>query len=281
MEITDWNAYNMAHYQGLDGQSVRPVSDLRVSAGIEATQAGFETTFELEARSHLFRFTLRDGEARMAFRRVDDPDGPWTERTVPFTMPAPGTVFDVEFWHVDQAMWMFVDGASIMEPLTYDWGPAARLAAATGKPESTFATTQFVAAEFPPRALPPELRWRFSGSPVTLRRVHVDRDLHYRAEFQGLRDRSRAANATHPSHLAMLGPDHFLVLGDNSPASNDSRLWAPAAPLVRHQIDDAQYVVHRKLLLGKAWAVYFPSPLRIWDGLPRLMPDFGRLRFIR
>ncbi len=47
------------------------------------------------------------------------------------------------------------------------------------------------------------------------------------------------------------------------------------------QIDDSPFVVNRKLLLGKAWVVYFPAPYRVTEDSKRLIPDFGRLRFIR
>ena len=63
----------------------------------------------------------------------------------------------------------------------------------------------------------------------------------------------------------MLGPDQFFMLGDNSPASSDSRLWGNAHPYVVEQIDDSPFLVNRKLLLGKAWVVYFPAPYPITE----------------
>lgn len=47
-----------------------------------------------------------------------------------------------------------------------------------------------------------------------------------------------------------LGPDQFFVLGDNSPASSDARLWG-------------QHYVDRELLVGKALMIYWPHPLRL------------------
>ena len=86
---------------------------------------------------------------------------------------------------------------------------------------------------------------------------------------------------THPDKPAVLGPDHYFMLGDNSPASSDSRLWGSPHPYVAVQIDDSPFLVHRKLLLGKAWVVYFPAPFFFSErGMP-VVPDFGRLRFIR
>ena len=72
------------------------------------------------------------------------------------------------------------------------------------------------------------------------------------------------------------------MLGDNSPASRDSRLWGAAHELVASRYGEgAPFVVPRELLLGKAWSVYFPAPVSPGFGLPAIVPDFGRLRFIR
>jgi signal peptidase I len=49
----------------------------------------------------------------------------------------------------------------------------------------------------------------------------------------------------------VLGPDQFFVLGDNSPASSDARLWS------------TQHFVPRSLLIGKALFVYWPHPLNL------------------
>ena len=43
--------------------------------------------------------------------------------------------------------------------------------------------------------------------------------------------------------------DQFLALGDNSPQSKDSRLWAPRMK---------DFFVERELLIGKALAIYWP-----------------------
>jgi len=48
--------------------------------------------------------------------------------------------------------------------------------------------------------------------------------------------------------------DEFLMLGDNSPRSNDSRLWAPPHSVPRH------------LLIGKAFFVYWPHGIPFLNG---------------
>lgn len=70
-----------------------------------------------------------------------------------------------------------------------------------------------------------------------------------------------------------LGADQFFVLGDNSPASSDARLWS------------TQHFVERNLLVGKALLVYWPHPLDLpipftnkSIGVLPNIPDMGLIR---
>jgi hypothetical protein len=83
---------------------------------------------------------------------------------------------------------------------------------------------------------------------------------------------------TYPK-LAELNQDQFLMAGDNSAYSSDGRLWGNPDEFVAAQIDKAPFVVHRDLLIGKAWSVYWPATHRL-GSLP-IVPNFGRVRFIR
>ncbi|MGQ0634500.1 MAG: signal peptidase I [Planctomycetaceae bacterium] len=67
--------------------------------------------------------------------------------------------------------------------------------------------------------------------------VHADREMTYR-----LRDDPDDAD------------DEFLMLGDNSPKSNDSRLWVTS------------YAVPRRLLIGKAFFIYWPHGVPFLNG---------------
>ncbi len=216
-----------------------------------------------------------------------DGSGRSIEQTSEIDPPEPGRVYNVEFWHVDQSLRIFVDGDRVGEPLLYDWNPLERITHTFGLDLEGWKQA-FAPVSGRPEATRPVLLWRFAGSPLTIHRLRVDRDLYYRPDrlwtgYQRNRPRisGKAAFGTHPDNLAILGPDHFFMLGDNSPASSDSRLWGRPHPLVAHQIDDSPFLVHRSLLLGKAWVVYFPAPYALSDGGRGLIPDFGRLRFIR
>jgi signal peptidase I len=290
--LNDWVPYNMLAYDArLARPDFRPTSDLRIAAGIVAEQAGLHTTLELQTRGHIFEFTIqhatqgRDSTAIMRMRPIDGSSPP-TERTATVRLPEPGggRVFNVEFWHVDQAMHLFIDGRRVMPPLEYEWSPLRRLQLAVGETQAEH--LDLLVTRLP---LPPVIRWRFEGSPVALHRVRVDRDLHYRHAMLDARGHSPHilghAFGTHPNSPeefpGILGPDHFMMCGDNSQMSLDSRLWGRPHPLVAHQIDEAPFVVNRRLLIGKAWVVYFPALYPLRDGGTNIVPDFGRLRFIR
>ncbi len=291
--LDDWTSYD-----SLGGQSRKlfPVSDLRVRAGIEADRfESMESTFQITCRSHVLQFVISggpagQGTAQVRMRPEAEPADAWSATvSATFDLPDDGGILDVEFWHVDQNLSLLVNGDRIAS-LDYDWSAEQRLKYDTG-------IDQLVDADkVASRGLPlPKLEWRFRGSPITLHRVATSRDLYYRTGvidrkasenptsrgFEKLVEYGTPAIATAPSKPAVLGPDHYFMLGDNSQASLDGRLWGNPHPLVAEQVDPTPFVVHRSLLIGKAWVVYFPAPFRISENGVPVVPDFGRLRFIR
>jgi signal peptidase I len=75
-----------------------------------------------------------------------------------------------------------------------------------------------------------------------------------------------------------LAEDQFMMLGDNSPASKDARLW--------NDTPDPKYYVDRDLLIGKALFVYWPHSWdAIWIGDKKLpfpfFPNVKRMRLVR
>lgn len=294
VQLDDWSPYNMLF-------DVNPgtfyVHDVRVMATITPDEAGLETTLEITARQHQYQFVMRDGELRMrirheAYAQTDLPEEGW-EGSEPAAIPdfKPGVPVTLEFWHVDQSMSVYINGERIGDRYEYEWRPLERLQAATGRADDDIDEL----ARLKP-SWPTEIRWTFQGSPFTLERLRLDRDLYYRfdrlngnplgrppalPEYADRVAPGQRAAATHPDTIAVLNGDQFFMLGDNSPASSDSRLWGAPDPLIAAQIDPTPFVVNRKLLLGKAYVVYFPSPLPITEGSSSVIPDFGRLRFIR
>ncbi|NQU74944.1 MAG: signal peptidase I [Planctomycetes bacterium] len=80
--------------------------------------------------------------------------------------------------------------------------------------------------------------------------------------------------------------DEFFMLGDNSPASLDSRMWVKAAPTLR--LYDAENrplyrlgTVPRYNLTGKALFVYWPAAFRLpWPGNLSIVPNAGKMRAV-
>lgn len=289
LPIDDFNAYNVYRYGQDQTQNrimlrdIDPVSDLRVSAAIMPDEAeSFGTTLELDARGHRFEFGLTSGVATITMR---DAAGGVIASAEGAYESGPGGLHDVVFTHVDQALSIDFGGEEVVR-LEYDWNPLERLEAA----HVDFDLAAYRSGPASQRIRSPRLTWRFRGSPFEVSRVRVERDLHYKTDLLDSRQQVPANGpriggmlfATDPLQPAVLGPDHFLMLGDNSGASRDSRYWGRPHPLsVSVTGDDAAFVVPRDLLVGKAWCVYFPAPTTVGGTSVRLMPDFGRLRFIR
>ncbi len=258
-----------------------PVSDVKLSFGIEPEQAGARTSVLLTARGHEFRADIGDAETSLSMRTEGSER--WTQlatgRAISFR---PGSVTKVSFEHVDQALRVRV-GGNVVCSAEYDWLPSERVEHALGMSfseaiEGSELSTDPIANGTSYRS--PSIRWEFDGSPLALHRVRLERDLHYQSATGG-KIRLRGA---HPQRPLVLGPDEFFVCGDNSASSSDGRLWEHVDPWVDAmdgEVDGTTRgkigVVPRDLLIGKAFFVYFPS---ILYGLEVPVPDFGRLRFI-
>ena len=293
--LTDWNAYNVWRRV-----AEFPVSDVRLSGAFEAADAAkFGASVELVTRGLRIEAGARPGSGGLeAFATVVPVDGGETLASATKALgPAP-RVLSLDVWHVDQKVWVFVDGVSMLE-LPYELdrdgtSPMERLLAVGIEP-MRYANDP---VSTKPRAFD-ALAWNFAGSPFTARNLRIDRDLYYQPGLllAGNQVPSNGpfvngrAFACDPEHPAQLGPDDHLLLGDNSPASRDGRFWGRPHPLLKGAIGfDRPFVVPRELLVGAAWCVYFPATYPLGTGLdmrdpagraPGIVPNFGSLRFIR
>ena len=106
------------------------------------------------------------------------------------------------------------------------------------------------------------------GVAVELHQLRVRRDVYYvpirsnvGVQFDMV---DRGQSVSFP-----MGEDQFLVLGDNSPQSKDSRLW---------EAEGFGHYVPRDLLIGKALFIYWPHSRR--DVFP-FCPNFQSMKFVR
>lgn len=296
--ITDTYPYNQDHASiRLDASPANPavlnrrpypVSDVAISVAVEAGSGPVGVSPTLRARGFVFEGVVHDGIAAVRMRPEDD-ENAWTVLDTAEGLDAiePGGVTLIEFWHVDQALWLFVDGKLVCggpEAGAYQLTPAQRAAAAMIPTYEELAANDttgngvdspgvFARNELYRDAQPSV---RFTGGELSVHRLSVQRDIFYQPAPAGDR---RATRGAHFDNFPTLDGDQYFMCGDNSPNSLDSRYWQENQinPWVRELIDPTPGVVNRDLIVGKAFVVYFPAPL---DGGPILAPDVGRVRWI-
>jgi len=275
--ISDFTSYND---NPRSGSAIFPVSDIRLIADVKPDADGVSWSGVIRSRGRDFRASLKpDGSATLEVINGENVEKSATAQ-VPGAMKK-DAVTQIEFWHADQSLQLFISGKKVCE-LDYDWTPTDRTLACFGLSAAQIARNE-------PNALrpagpsvlqkwdsypKPEVWMEFSGGAFTLERAAIARDIHYQAPW---RAGTPYPLGTHPLRVVTLSKDQFFMCGDNSPASLDGRLWDSVDPWVADKVGNDIGVVHRDLLIGKAFFVYFPS-LGKSSGVP--VPDFGRMRYI-
>jgi signal peptidase I len=228
--IDDQSAYNLGGHRRID--DIRPVADIRLSLGVaKFAGAGWLLVEMSDGERH---FTVRLDPAHKRFEATVD------ERAAPIAGGPvellPGRPFRLEASLVDQQFLVAVDGHVLVEHAYRRRGPATpgarSVAIGTG------------------------------GLRVEIDQVRLYRDVYYTRPVGVL----ARWGVDRPYRL---GPDEYFVLGDNSPASDDSRSW-PSGPAVPVQ-----------LLVGRPLWVHFPSRSVGWLGWRVQLPDLSRIRYIR
>ena len=119
---------------------------------------------------------------------------------------------------------------------------------------------------------------------LTLAHLVLERDVHYKNSTPSS-SYGHLPWGTTGSPIYLRDGEHFM-LGDNSPASQDSRLWTQPGDYLLERGPEYQIgTVPADQLIGKAFFVYWPSGHRLhW--LPVLkdfgvIPSVGKMRWIR
>ncbi|MEQ8844831.1 MAG: S26 family signal peptidase [Phycisphaerales bacterium] len=275
--IVDYYPYNERYRVGGGLRPMMPptygVGDVRLRTGVEPVGQDLpRLALTIETREHQFRAVVEGGAASIEMRPTNALEGAaWTtlaSESAP-TLRA-GAVTEVEFWHADQALWLFVGGRRVAYA-EYNWGPIERYELATRQPLD--AQAPIIAA--PNAYQPAQPAIELTGA-ARLHRLGLDRDLYYQTTRGGPMSQL-PVRGSHPTlDLAVLGQSHYFVCGDNSASSQDSRLLDDASPWVQ-PLGAPAGIVPGELLLGRAFFVYFPAVERRG---PVPVPGFGRLRFI-
>ena len=209
-----------------------PVHDLMVSCDLDLLPGA---TFVLELSDDQRTFACEfHADDRQVYLSVDKGTEPIRKGVLPPVKD--GRPQTVEFSVMDRQVLVAINGELLFEPLLY----------ATKAQGS--------------RPVDSPVRFAAAGGSVKLTHLRLDRDVYYTPK-----------NASEDRDF-VLGATEFLVLGDNSPVSVDSRAWDDPA-------------IARDSLIGKPFIVHLPSRQARWElgGDVRYirLPDFSKVRYIR
>lgn len=241
------------------------VGDLALNVEAEVRKAAGTLTLELVKGGRAFqaRIDLATGEARLSI--VGAPDFNASAST---KVSAEGT-YQLQFSNVDGQLSLMVDGERIafpgegIYPASENSPTPIELAPGLGRP-----------TDLSPVGVLTE------NADVQVSHLNIRRDVYYTEEWRVIAsDRGEPHGEITLEDSADDDRDQFFMLGDNSPASKDSRLW------------DTVHSVERRLLIGKAYYVYWPHSWPAKWGIPfrfrgneftiPFWPNFERMRRIR
>ena len=310
--------YGIPYPQTEDGMaSIRrahniPVEDIRLSASFHPDKDGLNVTLRTTCRMDDEKGVMRtlmvsvgsDGQVTLSRKA----DLTINEAVVLAKASVPpirgGESRTVELWYVDQEASVWIDGKRI---LSKAFDLPIDLVRNRAMPCELLPSGKLVAAGFNGDTLfTPDIAIEVSGSPVSIHRVELDRDLfyksadhatNYRASLDKYRDdRGQIQTDGEPK---VLRKDEFFCLGDNSPFSLDSRGWGAydvdTGQVLDNNVDywvkkrtfaegtgdiDANGVVPARLMMGRAFFVYFPAPHGLTGSSFPFVPNFGDMRFI-
>jgi signal peptidase I len=247
------------------------VGDLTLKANLEIKNLKPEGALRLElvkaGRPH--RCTIDPATGAAVVSRGDDVLGRWET-----PVKGPGR-YDIEFANVDDRISLVVNGTAcggsgyeyeskerVPIPTVADLAPAAIAVRNVGVVASDLVLKRDIYYTQSPGRIDYGQVWeeRYPRTPTEL--------------FDFLSDPSRFPNLGRVSSLRdyAVGPNHYFMLGDNSPRSKDSRgwgnddsLWDPSGR--------RSWEVPRPLVTGKAFYVYWPHGVPIGPDI-RINRDF-------
>jgi signal peptidase I len=244
------------------------VGDLAVECTLENRAAAGTLSLDLveAGKPHRCTFDLATGDVRLATAGGDPLEGP-KGRT-----PVRGAgSWRILFANVDDELSLFVDGRKVEFDKPTGWTRSIEDAEAAQPYDGEIEPGQNQSGDLAPVGL------TATGATVRVTNLRVLRDVYY---IPAVDVGARPGELIERDRLEFpLEADQFFVLGDNSAASKDGRMWIEG-----HHVD-------RSLLIGKALAIFWPHavspswaiPVKIGGlelRLP-LWPNFARMGYVR
>jgi len=273
--IQDGYGYNSVNYGQRQRERARDVGDVKLQFALLPGKGSGEIALRLSKGSDRFRVRIAsDGVVRLEHPRKGDVWGLLKEaRIAPLQAGKP---LDVEYENLDYRVTLRIEGQRVLWTDGDQYHPdilkLLRPPYKDGRDQNA------------------QVAIGCRGMAVEIHHLQVYRDVCYRSDFllgrpMRLDDRSLKgypgwATATNPIYLRQTPPDYFCC-GDNSPQSQDGRLWVDVCPMLRERGNYQYGTVPGDQLIGRAFFVYWPSGLRFSKDTPAVIPNVGRMRIIR
>jgi hypothetical protein len=263
--ITDFYAYNnritVKAYDDWIQRNENPrqdsplwVGDLTLSCTVEVLGTGGEAIFELVKgqRKHRCIIDLTTGKGQLVYTPdLSRNDDEWEDAGDPFEsgMQKPGK-YRFSFANVDDRLCVWVDDR-LVKSLEFDENSKFPPQFRPIRPSEQDKSPAGIAAR---------------GARLRVTHLKIERDIYYTPEPQGMQPDHDLFFTLH-KYADDEANDEFLMLGDNSPRSNDSRAWQQTHTVARH------------LLIGKAFFVYWPHAVPFLnDGRGFPISSYNELR---
>ena len=299
-------------------QGMHWVGDLAIRCEAEVTDGGGELALDLvEAGMHL-RGVIDLDTGQVTFHAIDAKTGESTDLGISGNTPVDGPGnYELLFANVDDQLLLWVDDHLIdlgdsrydperlfgsrdaMLPWTSDDNPGDLAPVGVGARGAVLEITRlevlrdiyYIAVKTPDPGEP-------GGRSRT---INVNADYTDLSEYVTLEDGTRLPPIRNPQALFVdsdlwgrfqtrqavdfqTEEEQYFVLGDNSPESEDCRLWNRTHPETGAKPGGAY--LDRRLLIGEAVCVFWPHGWGNWFGIPILnklpgFPAFGDMRLVR
>lgn len=302
--ISDYYAYNStqtaaiespenASYSDSDAYGKYWVDDLALECQMELKEATGEILLDLVrgGAHYTCRIDARSGEATLAATAADGQaisfeDGQHRAETLRTATSVKGAgSYRLRLSNVDHELRLWVNGWRVSFPQAATYPSEPLLYPDVGSPDGDRA----------PAAVGGK------GQSLTVRHLRVLRDKYYIAcrrtnpDWESIESEYNPeptayeitrllSNPEDPQFMEMLRSrreqvfnlpeDHFMPLGDNSPASSDARFWPTPDRRVRNW--EVPFV-ERRLMVGRAIFIYWPHS---WN-MPPFFPNFRKMQPIR
>lgn len=287
--MDEFYGYNYMHNSKHPSQQRVPVGDLRLAFTWTPDAGDGGLVARMNRHTDFFNARIQmDGtvEIEQVWPGGSKPIG--AQKLEPFSHGVP---VDIEFTNVDFRVSLRINGEEVLASTDEQYAPdLVELLRRNGEdPDATLPSQVHIGA------------WNLQ---CRLDHVKLDRDVYYRSS--PMLERTSAPVPGVPVTRSELSnnpfyrwpgwgtqgwpimlqdgeyPEYFM-LGDNSPASKDSRLWWEIGPHLEHRGDQYRIgTVPEDQLIGQAFFVYWPSGYRRpWTANIGIIPNFGRMRWIR